>query len=189
MLVGADDGHEHQQHWQDNAVHELRGKHDAHQIEARDKDNHRRNEDDEGEDALEQRRFLPGERNARFPAECLADNECRGKGQHACRQQACRHQADGEQGLRVLAGEGLQRRRGCFGAFHFDALREQHRAGGYDDEPCHDATHHGTGNGIDALVGQVAHAHALFNHVALREEHHPRRDGGTHHSNGKRKKA
>ena len=84
VFVGADDGHEHQQYRQNDAVYKLCGEHDSHQVDVGNKDNHCRNDDDKRKDALEEGRFFPGERNACLPAECFADNESGGKGQNAC---------------------------------------------------------------------------------------------------------
>ena len=189
MFVGADDGHEHQQYRQNDAVYKLRSEHDSHQVDVGNKNNHCRNDDDRRKDALEEGRFFPGERNACLPAECFADNKSGGKGQNACGQQTGGYQADGEQCFSVLARERFERSCSRFGAFYFDALREQHGASGYDDEPCHDTAHHGTSYCIDALIGKIAYAHALFDHVALGEEHHPGGDSGANHCDGKRKEA
>lgn len=140
-----------------------------------------RTHDREREDAFEERRFLPGEVHARFPAERFADDERSGEGQHAGCEQTCCNESDGKERFSVRARKGSERHSGIGGTFDFDALREEHCTRGYDDEPRDDAGNHCARDRIDALEEEILYGHALLDHVALCEEHHPGRDGGTDH--------
>ena len=78
-LISRNDRHEAQKHGQNDAVDELRHDHDGEQVDIRHENDQRGKQNDEGEDALEDRRLFPGKRHARFPAKCLADDEGRGE--------------------------------------------------------------------------------------------------------------
>ena len=186
MLVRGDDGHEHEEHGKDDAVHELGCEHDSHEVDVRDEHDYGADDDDEREDALEHGRFAPLERHACFPAECFADDEGCGEGQDAsCKERGC-DQADGEERFGVLPGERGERACCRLGAVDLDALRVEHSSRGHDDEPCDEAGGDGSRYGVDLLLEELAGRSALLDDVALREEHHPRGDRRTDHRDDER---
>ena len=99
------------------------------------------NQDDAGADhdhagveRVELRRLAPRLVHAGLEAEPLADGVGRGERQDGGREERGVREPEGEERLRPLSRERLQRDRGLLGAFDADPLREERRAAGDDDE-------------------------------------------------------
>ncbi|CDA36037.1 putative uncharacterized protein [Collinsella sp. CAG:166] len=186
MSIGGNNHLEHQNHGQQHAVDDLRGHHNLEQVDAGHEHQHGRDANDGRNNAAIDRGLVPAAIGTALPAKCLADSTRRNTRQHTGGQEARRDQARGEQHRRPLARDGLQRASGVGSIANLNARGEQYRTGRDDNKAGNDIGGNRAAHGVDTLQHDIVLARILIDHVVLRQEDHPRCDGGTDRCDHKR---